>query len=87
MQVAELLELLEEADPTWEVRLATQPAWPFEWTVGSVMLPSGVMDQLTGLEADELEESGDRLTQIVWISTGAQVGYAPAAVARAVWSG
>jgi len=35
MTAAELIEMLEELDPETEIRLMTQPAWPFEWSLRS----------------------------------------------------
>jgi hypothetical protein len=34
--VAELLAELQDLDPEAPVRLAQQPAWPFEWSVAAV---------------------------------------------------
>ncbi|MFB7649484.1 hypothetical protein ACFC0S_16405 [Streptomyces sp. NPDC056084] len=36
MTVADLIEQLEGMDPDAPVRLATQPAYPFEYTIGKV---------------------------------------------------
>lgn len=36
MTVARLMEILETCDPEAEVRLAQQPSWPFEYSVGDV---------------------------------------------------
>ena len=60
MIVSELLELLEGVSPDAEVRLATQPSWPFEYSVSTVVEAeiSEVSDTLEELqrELDELEE-------------------------------
>ncbi|WP_333745998.1 hypothetical protein [Streptomyces sp. IBSBF 2950] len=34
--VADLIEKLEQMDPEAKVRLATQPGYPFEYTIGKV---------------------------------------------------
>jgi hypothetical protein len=36
MKVIELLEFLEECDPEAEVRIMSQPTWPFELNISSV---------------------------------------------------
>lgn len=36
MTVAQLMAILEDCDPEAEVRLAHQPAWPFEYSVSAV---------------------------------------------------
>ena len=33
--VSDLLEELQQFDPDAEVRLATQPSWPFEWSLST----------------------------------------------------
>lgn len=33
MTAAELIELLEDLDPDTEIRVATQPSWPMEYTL------------------------------------------------------
>ncbi|MFF2571057.1 hypothetical protein [Streptomyces sp. NPDC058084] len=37
MTVAELIKQLEQVDPEAQVRLATQPNYPFEYTLGEVV--------------------------------------------------
>jgi hypothetical protein len=41
--VSDLLELLEDMDPAAPLRLATQPAWPFEYTVSDVVEVCGTV--------------------------------------------
>ena len=36
MNARDLIELLQDVDPDTEVRLAQQPHWPFEYSVGQV---------------------------------------------------
>jgi hypothetical protein len=64
--VAELLDQLADLDPNAPVRLAQQPAWPFEWTLAGVV---GV---------DDLAEDG----QVVYLVEGDQLGYLPDAAAE-----
>ncbi len=39
LTVEELVELLEQFPPEAEVRIAQQPSWPFEYSVGEVAAP------------------------------------------------
>jgi len=39
MNVSELIAHLEDCDPDAEVRLATQPSWPFEWSISDIIQP------------------------------------------------
>lgn len=36
MTVAELIDVLESLDPDMEVRFASQPSWPFEYSISDV---------------------------------------------------
>lgn len=64
MTVAELMETLSEFNPDSEVRLASQPRWPFEYSVSNVV--SAISDE-TGLGADALA--------VVYIAEGTQIDY------------
>lgn len=37
MTVGELIEMLQDFDEEAEVRLAEQPSWPFEYSIGGVI--------------------------------------------------
>lgn len=63
MTVADLIAALEMQDPNAEVRLATQPAWPFENEIGSV-------------EQVDLTEDGEE-ARVVYLAESAQIGYLP----------
>lgn len=60
MTVAELIETLQEFDSDMEVRLATQPNYPFENSI------DGVWEDLE----DDSEYSG-----VVYLLEGRQMGY------------
>lgn len=64
MTAAELIELLEDAPPTAEVRLATQPAWPLAFQVGTVT-PDGVAG---GCDEPGCEDCSTEA--VVWIAAG-----------------
>jgi hypothetical protein len=60
--VNDLLQALEACDPDAEVRLAHQPAWPFEYAIDP------------GHAAAQVELDG---TPVVYLGEGAQLGYLP----------
>lgn len=59
MTVAELIEVLQDADPDCNVRIAYQPTYPLRATVATVALP----DEMDGSEG------------FVWIAASASVPY------------
>lgn len=63
MTVAELIELLERLDPEAQVRVATQPSWPFEYHISQVAETDdacwiAVGDQVGYLPGDAQEALG-----------------------------
>jgi hypothetical protein len=66
--VTDLLHRLEACQPDAQVRLAQQPAWPFEYAIdrdhGAVQVQSGDDDP------------------VVYIGEGAQLGYLPETVRK-----
>ena len=72
--VGELMEELEEYDENTEIRLAIQPSWPFEHTIGSI------------IEVD-LQERREEFVPVsaimepehlvVYLGQGGQIGYLP----------
>jgi hypothetical protein len=76
--VGDLITALERYDLDIPVRLASQPRWPFEYTVGGV-----------ALTPDDADHNGTTPTDepVVWIGEGRQVGYLPGVAANALgWS-
>ena len=72
MIVYELKMLLEDLDEDAEVRLAMQPSWPMEYTIGDVVLvEENSSYPMSEHRADEYEPG------IVYISEGDQLGYLP----------
>jgi len=65
MIVRELIEELEGMNPEAEVRFASQPSWPFEYSI------SGVVEIATGDEHDRTD------TDTVYFIEGNQIGYLP----------
>jgi hypothetical protein len=72
MTVNELIMLLEDMDGDTEVRLAIQPSWPFEYSVGSIV-------RCSPLEYEEYDREGDG-ESVVYIGEGSQLGYLPLVV-------
>lgn len=69
---------LRDYDPDTPIRLATQPGWRFEYTLGRVVLTPN--DD----EGDGTEPTSD---PVVWIAEGRQVGYLPPIARNALgWS-
>ena len=72
LTVSELIDELEDCDPEAEVRLATQPSWPFEWSL-SINEPG---------PAVQIDLDGQ---PVVYLIEGEQLGYLPGSVAE--WLG
>ncbi len=62
--VSDLVDQLQQFDPNAEVRLATQPSWPFEWSLSR------------SEPAVEVDLDGQ---PVVYLVQGAQLGYLPGA--------
>jgi len=72
--VSDLLEELQQFDPDAEVRLATQPGWPFEWSLSSRQPGPAVQIDLEG-------------QPVVYLVEGEQLGYLPGSVSEELgWS-
>lgn len=76
--VGDLLAALEEYDHDTPIRLAQQPGWPFEYSVGQVVCTPWDAD------GDGTEPAGP---PVVWLGEGEQVGYLPGLARNALgWS-
>ncbi len=69
MKVFELKEALEGVPEDADVRLAMQPAWPFEYSISDVV-------PITNEGADEIEA--------IYLTEGSQLGYLPDNVTEAI---
>jgi hypothetical protein len=69
MTVNELIMLLEDMDGDTEVRLAMQPSWPFEYSIGGIV-------RVSSLEDEEYDDEGNG-ESVVYIGEGTQMGYLP----------
>lgn len=72
MQVAELIEALEDFDPDTEVRLAIQPSYPFQHTIAEVV----EVDLSEGGEDEDDDDDGETGI-VVYIAEGGQLYSAP----------
>jgi hypothetical protein len=72
--VGELITALHRYDPTTPVRIASQPSWPFENTIG----------QVVGTPQDADGDTAPTEPAVVWLAEGTQVGYLPEAAATAL---
>jgi len=68
MTISELIYELQRMPQDAEIRLAMQPAWPFEYSIGGVVLVSS--NESEGFDDREHEEEA-----IVYLSEGSQIGY------------
>ena len=65
MTVAELIYELEQMNPEAEVRFASQPSWPFENDIDSVV----------SVEVENPRTS--EAVEVVYLEEGRQIGYLP----------
>lgn len=61
MNVRELKKILEDLDDDFEVRLAHQPSWPFEYSIAEVVVMESDRDQIDEIE-QALTRDADDLT-------------------------
>jgi hypothetical protein len=70
MTVADLIYELEQMNPEAEVRFASQPSWPFENDIDSVVSVE-IENPRTGEEVE-----------VVYLEEGRQIGYLPGEAKR-----
>lgn len=80
MTIRELIERLEESAETLgddtEVRFASQPSWPFEYSISTLV---STADDDPDEDDDEPGESAE---PVVYLAEGRQLGYLPGHVSR-----
>jgi hypothetical protein len=83
MTVEELLNELSELPPCAEVRIASQPRWPFEYTLQGVYVvePGDTDDDeetapTPDVSSSDEDEASDELP-VVYLAEGSQLGYLP----------
>ena len=71
MTVEELICELQEMNPDAEVRLAQQPRWPFEYSIGDIV----------EVDLEDEDEEGES-HQVVYLGEGSQLDYLPGQVSQ-----
>jgi len=88
MKVSQLIEMLEQMPEDAEVMLAQQPNWPFEYSLGDVVMVGPDADNqqprsMTRRARDEDED--DRPDEnIVYLVEGSQTRYLPGFACNAI---
>ena len=70
MTVGELIQELKYMDESATVRFASQPSWPFEYSINGVV-------QTTVDKPAEYTDFGYEQEDIVYLEEGQQIGYLP----------
>lgn len=85
--VGDLLGMLEGLDEDMEVRFASQPSWPFEYSInGAEVVDLNQPDDDEDTRTDEDRE--DDADEVLYLVEGNQIGYLPGVVTRAIgWGG
>ena len=65
MTVRQLIEELEFMNQDAEIRFASQPSWPFEYSIDSVV------------EVDIVNPRDDKSEKVIFLEEGRQLGYLP----------
>jgi len=86
MNVGDLKAFLEEFDDEVEVRFASQPAWPFEYSIADVIfVDSNIPEPNEDGEIDlEKYYEEDDTNNIIYLVEGQQLGYLPSAVKEVI---
>ena len=82
MNVGDLKRLLEGIDDDTEVRFASQPSWPFEYSIADVH--ECWPDPEPYPEGDDLEGEEFENDPVVYLVEGQQLRYLPGYVAEAL---
>ena len=84
MTVQDLIEQLQSQPQDAEVRLAIQPRWAFEHSIGGVAGPDEMREHLKDEfefdrgDAEDLDDRVlDEIPNVVYIGEGGQMGYLP----------
>jgi hypothetical protein len=65
MTVRQLIEELEFMNQDAEIRFASQPSWPFEYSIDDIV------------EAEVEKRNTDETETVVYLAEGRQIGYLP----------
>ena len=81
--IEQLTQLAEEYGDEVEVRLATQPSWPFEYSIGNVIaVQSGMTKEEIAIAEAAIRDEKDSTKLVVYIGEGTQLGYLSGNVSR-----
>jgi len=84
LTVRDLKNMIEDLDDDTEVRFASQPGWPFEYSISDVQLVTlSEPDDCENLEEDENAEEPE-FEEVVYLVEGNQIGYLPGVVREAI---
>jgi hypothetical protein len=81
MTVGELIERLQDFPEDATVRLASQPNWPFEYSIQGVTTLAEATQYDEDREYDADDEEGDE-NGVVYIVEGSQLGY----TSKSLWN-
>ena len=83
MNIRDLKNIIEDLDDDMEVRFASQPSWPFEYSIYDAYVID--LNVEYDPEDDEyLENEDDEPKDILYLVEGSQIGYLPGIVAREI---
>jgi hypothetical protein len=71
MKAEELIQLLEDVEPDTEVRIMSQPSWPFEYSIRGTNLAS----ELGDFKPHGYKEDQDDNVDVLYLLEGRQLGY------------
>lgn len=75
MTISELKELIADLPDDAEVRIAHQPKWPFEYSVGDSAYVEVSVPAETDEDADPVKANG--APGVLFLAEGTQLGYLP----------
>jgi hypothetical protein len=95
MTVGELKGILEDLDDDIEVRFASQPSWPFEYSLSAAEAVDILGDENADdgdLELDQNQDTMDsddypsapKMQEILYLVEGEQIGYLPGIVSQRI---
>jgi hypothetical protein len=95
LTVGDLKRMIEDLDDDMEVRTASQPSWPFEYSIASVEVIDLNAPELQDDDGEsvydpyiEREPGSPEPNEVCYIVEGTQLGYLPGIVTNAIgWGG
>lgn len=88
LTVGDLMSMLEGLDEDMEVRFASQPSWPFEYSIDRAEVVDLNNPEEYEVEDSRIDETPDQEPQepdeVLYLVEGNQIGYLPSVVVQAV---